>query len=177
MSLIIILLKFNNKKNMSDNLTNSFPYNAEPMEITEEMCDQNGHMNVLYYNQMLGFAFGNFYTINMGFSDEYFDSGFSSFTLEDNYRYTKECLLGEKILPRYRLHNVNKKLIHIAGVLINESGDVCALYETVLGHIDMNSRKTSEMKGDFLNNLLSIMEDNTKHPVGMELRLKIKNLT
>ena len=177
MSLIIILLKFNNKKNMSDNLTNSFPYNAEPMEITEEMCDQNGHMNVLYYNQMLGFAFGNFYTIDMGFSDEYFDSGFSSFTLEDNYRYTKECLLGEKILPRYRLHNVNKKLIHIAGVLINESGDVCALYETVLGHIDMNSRKTSEMEGDFLNNLLSIMEDNTKHAVGMELRLKIKNLT
>ena len=161
---------------MSDNLTNSFPYNAEPMEITEEMCDQNGHMNVLYYNQMLGFAFGNFYTIDMGFSDEYFDSGFSSFTLEDNYRYTKECLLGEKILPRYRLHNVNKKLIHIAGVLINESGDVCALYETVLGHIDMNSRKTSEMEGDFLNNLLSIMEDNTKHPVGMELRLKIKDL-
>ena len=177
MSLIIILLKFNNKKNMSDNLINSFPYKAEPMEITEEMCDQNGHMNVLYYNQMLGFAFGNFYTIDMGFSDEYFDSGFSSFTLEDNYRYTKECLLGEKILPRYRLHNVNKKLIHIAGVLINESGDVCALYETVLGHIDMNSRKTSEMKGDFLNNLLSIMEDNTKHAVGMELRLKIKDLT
>ena len=177
MSLIIILLKFNNKKNMSDNLTNSFPYNAEPMEITEEMCDQNGHMNVLYYNQMLGFAFGNFYTIDMGFSDEYFDSGFSSFTLEDNYRYTKECLLGEKILPRYRLHNVNKKLIHIAGVLINQSGDVCALYETVLGHIDMNSRKTSEMEGDFLNNLLSIMVDNTKHAVDMELRLKIKDLT
>ena len=113
----------------------------------------------------------------MGFSDEYFDSGFSSFTLEDNYRYTKECLLGEKILPRYRLHNVNKKLIHIAGVLINESGDVCALYETILGHIDMNSRKTSEMEDNFLNNLLSIMKDSTKHPVDMELRLKIKDLT
>jgi acyl-CoA thioester hydrolase len=161
---------------MSDNLKNSFPYNAKTVEITEEMCDLNGHMNVLYYNQMLGFAFGNFYTIDMGFSDEYFDSGFSSFTLEDNYRYTKECLLGEKILPRYRLHNVNKKLIHIAGVLINESGDVCALYETILGHIDMNSRKTSEMEDNFLNNLLSIMKDNTKHPVDMELRLKIKDL-
>ena len=97
--------------------------------------------------------------------------------IRDSYRYTKECLLGEKILPRYRLHNVNKKLIHIAGVLINQSGDVCALYETVLGHIDMNSRKTSEMEGDFLNNLLSIMVDNTKHAVDMELRLKIKDLT
>ena len=162
---------------MSENLQNSFPYQADLVEITEEMCDLNGHMNVLYYNQMLGFAFGDFYSVDMGFSDEYFDSGFSSFTLEDNYKYMKECLLGEKLLPRYRLHNVNKKLLHIAGVLINESGDVCALYETVLGHIDMNSRKTSEMKDDFLNNLLSIMKDNTKHPVDMELRLKIKDLT
>jgi hypothetical protein len=41
----------------------------------------------------------------------------------------------------------------------------------------MKSRKTSEMEGDFLNNLLSIMQDNTKHPVDMELRLKIKDLT
>ena len=162
---------------MSENLQNSFPYQADLVEITEEMCDLNGHMNVLYYNQMLGFAFGDFYSVDMGFSDEYFDSGFSSFTLEDNYKYMKECLLGEKLLPRYRLHNVNKKLLHIAGVLINESGDVCALYETVLGHIDMNSRKTSEMKDNFLNNLLSIMKDNTKHPVDMELRLKIKDLT
>ena len=72
--------------------------------------------------------------------------------------------------------NVNKKLIHIAGVLINENGDVCALYETILGHIDMNSRKTSEMEGVFLNNLLSIMQDNTKYPIGMDLRLKIKDL-
>ena len=162
---------------MSDNLKKTFPYNAESIKITEEMCDLNGHMNVLYYNQLLGFAFGNFYSIDMGFSDEYFDLGFSSFTLEDNYRYMKECLLGEKILPRYRLHNVNKKLIHIAGVLTNESGDVCALYETVLGHIDMKSRKTSEMQNDFLNNLLLIMKDNTKHPINMELRLKIKDLT
>ncbi|MDB4059547.1 thioesterase family protein [Gammaproteobacteria bacterium] len=162
---------------MSENLQNSFPYQADLVEITEEMCDLNGHMNVLYYNQMLGFAFGDFYSLDMGFSDEYFDSGFSSFTLEDNYKYMKECLLGEKLLPRYRLHNVNKKLLHIAGVLINESGDVCALYETVLGHIDMNSRKTSEMEDGFLNNLFSIMKDNTKHPVDMELRLKIKDLT
>ena len=52
---------------MSENLQNSFPYQADLVEITEEMCDLNGHMNVLYYNQMLGFAFGDFYSLDMGF--------------------------------------------------------------------------------------------------------------
>ena len=160
---------------MSKQIDNVFPYSAEPVEITEKMCDLNGHMNVLYYNEILGFAFGNFYSIDMGFSDEYFDAGFSSFTLEDNYKYLKECLLGEKITPKYRLHNVNKKLIHIAGILLNENEEVCALYETILGHIDMNTRKTSEMKGDFFDNMYDLMKSN-KVDIDIELRLKIKDL-
>ena len=160
---------------MSKQIDNVFPYSAEPVEITEKMCDLNGHMNVLYYNEILGFAFGNFYSIDMGFSDEYFDAGFSSFTLEDNYKYLKECLLGEKITPKYRLHNVNKKLIHIAGILVNENEEVCALYETILGHIDMNTRKTSEMKGDFFDNIYDLMKSN-KVDINIELRLKIKDL-
>ncbi len=160
---------------MSKQIDNVFPYSAEPVEITEKMCDLNGHMNVLYYNEILGFAFGNFYSIDMGFSDEYFDAGFSSFTLEDNYKYLKECLLGEKITPKYRLHNVNKKLIHIAGILVNENEEVCALYETILGHIDMNTRKTSEMKGDFFDNIYDLMNSN-KVDIDIELRLKIKDL-
>lgn len=160
---------------MSKQIDNVFPYSAEPVEITEKMCDLNGHMNVLYYNEILGFAFGNFYSIDMGFSDEYFDAGFSSFTLEDNYKYLKECLLGEKITPKYRLHNVNKKLIHIAGILVNENEEVCALYETILGHIDMNTRKTSEMKGDFFDNIYDLMKSN-KVDIDIELRLKIKDL-
>ena len=160
---------------MSKQIDNVFPYSAKPVEITEKMCDLNGHMNVLYYNEILGFAFGNFYSIDMGFSDEYFDAGFSSFTLEDNYKYLKECLLGEKITPKYRLHNVNKKLIHIAGILVNENEEVCALYETILGHIDMNTRKTSEMKGDFFDNIYDLMNSN-KVDIDIELRLKIKDL-
>lgn len=160
---------------MSKQIDNVFPYSAEPVEITEKMCDLNGHMNVLYYNEILGFAFGNFYSIDMGFSDEYFDAGFSSFTLEDNYKYLKECLLGEKITPKYRLHNVNKKLIHIAGILVNENEEVCALYETILGHIDMNTRKTSEMKGNFFDNIYDLMKSN-KVDIDIELRLKIKDL-
>ena len=77
------------------------------------MCDQNGHMNVLYYSQIFGESIEDFYAKKLGFSQEYFDSGFSSFTLEDNIKYINECLMGDIIVSRYRLHRVNKKLIHL----------------------------------------------------------------
>ena len=112
----------------------------------------------------------------MGFTDKYFEIGFSTVTLEDNYRYIKECLLGEKLVPRYRLHNVNKKLLHVVAVLENESRDICAFYETILGHIDMNSRKTSEMQEDFLSNLIALMQESSNIKIEMDLRLKIKDL-
>tara|TARA_B100000900_G_scaffold413327_1_gene437090 strand:- start:308 stop:796 length:489 start_codon:yes stop_codon:yes gene_type:complete len=161
---------------MKISLENSFPGKTNSVEITEEMCDLNGHMNVLYYNQILSFGIDEFYSVEMGFTDQYFKSGYSTFTLEDNYRYLKECLLGEKVTPRYRLHKVNKKLMHIVAILVNESDEMCALYETVLGHIDMNSRKTSEMNEIFLKNLIMLMENNSKYKIDLDLRLNIKDL-
>ena len=161
---------------MMINLDYGFPFKADPVEVTQEMCDLNGHMNVLYYNQILSFGIDKFYSVEMGFTDKYFEIGFSTFTLEDNYRYIKECLLGEKLVPRYRLHNVNKKLLHVVAVLENEAGDICAFYETILGHIDMNSRKTSEMEEDFLSNLISLMQESSNIKIDMDLRLKIKDL-
>ena len=61
--LIIILLKFYIKKIMKISLENSFPGKTNSVEITEEMCDLNGHMNVLYYNQILSFGIDEFYSV------------------------------------------------------------------------------------------------------------------
>ena len=56
--------------------------------FTEEMCDFNGHMNVNFIKEVFeqGWEFTN---QEFGFNDEYLESGFSSFTLEDNYRFKK----------------------------------------------------------------------------------------
>ena len=43
--------------------------------------------------------------------EDYIAKGFSSFTAEQNIRYLKECLKGEKLTPRFRMLNVNKKSI------------------------------------------------------------------
>lgn len=157
-------------------IKSAFPHTSQPIRITQDMCDQNGHMNVLYYSKIFGESIDDFYIAELGFSKEYFDSGFSSFTLEDNIKYINECLLDEVVVSRYRLHRVNKKLIHLTGVMLNEKDQLCAIYETVLGHVDMDTRKTAEMAGAFFDNLRRIMLQHTQVDIGIPLRLQIKDL-
>ncbi len=155
-------------------IQHSFPYPSKPISITQNMCDYNGHMNVLYYSQIFGEAIEDFYVTTLGFSAEYFESGFSSFTLEDNVKYLKECFLGEVVVTRYRLHRVNEKLIHLVAVMLNEKDQLCAIYETILGHIAMDTRKIAPMKDPFFDNLRQIMQEHTQLDIDISLRLQIK---
>lgn len=156
--------------------SNTFPFTAQPAVVTDEMCDQNGHMNVQFYCQLFGEALTQFYVDDMGFSKAYFDSGFSTFTLEQNIKHVRECLVDEPLAIHYRLHNINKKLIHIVSVIVNQQKQLCAVYETVLGHVDMATRKTAEMDGEFFDNLRAIHQQHTASAIDVPLRLEIKSL-
>ena len=68
-----------------------FPYHGEKILVTQEMCDHNGHMNTGSYTRCFDGCWGQMYT-DMGFDDEYFNNGYSSFTLEENLKYFKEFL-------------------------------------------------------------------------------------
>ena len=163
---------FNNKLIMK----NLFPYVGKPVVVTEEMCDFNGHMNVNFIKEVFeqGWEFTN---QEFGFNDEYLESGFSSFTLEDNYRFKKEFLLGDQVFPAFRLYNVNEKLFHMIGALFDKDGIISAMYETVEGHIDMNQRKIAPMDSERLAKVLAIKkEHDLTGPVPYDIRLKIKDL-
>jgi len=169
----------NNLKPMASHFmafTDTFPFSAQSAVVTDGMCDQNGHMNVQFYSQLFGQALTQFYVDDMGFSKAYFDSGFSTFTLEQNIKYVRECLIDEPLAIYYRLHNLNKKLIHLVSVIVNQQEQLCAIYETVLGHIDMGTRKTTEMDGEFFHNLRAIHQQHTVSVIDVPLRLGIKSL-
>jgi acyl-CoA thioesterase FadM len=117
------------------------------------------------------------YIEKLGFDDEYLQSGFSTFTLEDSIRYLKEFKLNDPIHPSFYLINVNKKLLHFVGVLQNKEGELAAIFETVLGHINLSARKVTEFDDKRLNDLLAYKELNTiNEQLPFELRLKIKDL-
>ena len=154
-------------------MKNKFPYPGKPAVVTKEMCDMNGHMNVVYYYHIFS-EYTDLYH-DMGFSHDYFAKGFSSFTLETNLSYLKEIKEGEECYPHYRIINVNPKLIHYGGILLTEEGAVSATYETVEVHVDMATRKSSKMPEWLLDNLNIMKEEHSEAgDVGFELRLKIK---
>ena len=76
-----------------------YPYIGETIQVTQDMCDLNGHMNVVFYVHIFEHGSLNFYH-DLGFSSEYFSEGFSNFTLEMNVKYIKE------------LYETNRKLSH-----------------------------------------------------------------
>ena len=153
------------------------PYLANQITVTTDMCDHNDHMNVNYYYKMFDEVYSKLYFEELDFSPEYVSSGFSTFTLEDNIRYLKEFRLGDKIYPSFLLNNANEKMLHFVGILLNENNELAAIFETVLGHINLNERKMVPFSDDRLKNILEYKE-RTKLDQGLpfELKLKIRDL-
>ena len=89
-------------------MKNIFPTEGASVIVSDDMCDMNGHMNVRFYQTIPMDYDDNFYNSLVG--KDYIDTGFSFFTAEQNIRYLKECLKGEKLTPRFRMLNANKKL-------------------------------------------------------------------
>ena len=153
------------------------PYLANQITVTTDMCDHNDHMNVNYYYKMFDEVYSKLYFEELDFSPEYVASGFSTFTLEDNIRYLKEFRLGDNIYPSFLLNNANEKMLHFVGILLNENNELAAIFETVLGHINLNERKMVPFSDDRLKNILQYKE-RTKldQDLPFELKLKIRDL-
>ena len=155
-------------------MKDKFPIKGTSAVVTRDMCDLNNHMNVVYYQHIFEDGCLGFFH-DMGFSEEYFNEGYSSFTLETDIRYLKELLEGEKGYPYFRLVNINPKLIHYAGIILDESGEVSAFSENILAHVDMSIRKTSVMPDKIYSPLEIMLEEhNQTGDIGFDLRLSIK---
>ena len=155
----------------------ALPYKSDIKIVSKEMCDHNGHMNVNYYYQLFDSVYTAMYHEDLGFDDAYLASGFSTFTLEDSIRYLKEFKLGDKVYPSFYLYNVNKKLLHFVGILQNEDGELSAIFETVLAHMNLNARRVTEFSDQKLNQLIKYCSSNKlTRDLPFNLKLKIKDL-
>jgi len=154
-----------------------FPYVGQTVTVSEEMCDFNGHMNVNHIKKV--FEQGWEFSCNdFGLDEQYFEEGFSTFTLEDCYRFRKEFLANQEIFPRFRLFNANEKLFHMLGALFDSQGNLCTTWENVEGHIDMNTRKIAPFREDKLQKIMQIKSAHDSFgAIPYELRLKIKDMT
>ena len=141
------------------------------------MCDHNGHMNVNYYYQLFDSTYTSFYINELGFGEEYLKSGFSTFTLEDSIRYLDEFTLGEEVYPSFTLYKANKKLLHFVGILQNKDSEIAAIFETVLGHIDLNKRKIVDFSNEKNEHIQKVyIEQKQEREIPFEVKLHIKDI-
>ena len=153
------------------------PYNPDSVIVTKEMCDHNGHMNVNYYYQLFDSTYTSFYIDELGFDEAYMERGFSTFTLEDSIRYLKEFRLNDIVYPSFQLYKANKKLLHFIGILQNKDDEVAAIFETVLGHIDLNKRKIVNFSNQMIENLLKVSSEQRKiSELPFKVKLHIKDI-
>jgi len=151
-----------------------FPSEGASVIVSDDMCDMNGHMNVRHYQTISMDYDGTFYT-SLGFGEDYVARGFSSFTVEQNIRYLKECLQGEILTPRFRMLNVNRKLHHFVCAICKESYEVAALVETVEIHIDMSVRKSAEISDEIFETMVRMLKEHElsgDYPFEKKLRIK-----
>tara|TARA_B100000530_G_C15894849_1_gene462952 strand:+ start:517 stop:987 length:471 start_codon:yes stop_codon:yes gene_type:complete len=154
----------------------SLPYVHDLIKVTQEMCDHNGHMNVNYYYQLFDSTYTSFYINELGFGDEYLKSGFSTFTLEDNIRYLKEFTLDDEVYPSFILYKANKKLLHFVGILQNKDSELAAIFETILGHIDLNKRKIVDFPNEKYKAIQKVYLDQKENrEIPFEVKLHIKD--
>jgi len=153
------------------------PYVHDVIKVTQEMCDHNGHMNVNYYYQLFDSTYTSFYINELGFGEEYLKSGYSTFTLEDSIRYLNEFRLDEEVYPSFVLYKANKKLLHFVGILQNKDEEIAAIFETVLGHIDLNKRKIVNFPNDKNEHIQNVyLTQKQIREIPFEIKLHIKDI-
>ena len=153
------------------------PYIHDVIKVTQEMCDHNGHMNVNYYYQLFDSTYTSFYINELGFGEDYLKSGFSTFTLEDSIRYLNEFRLDEEVYPSFVLYKANKKLLHFVGILQNKDEEIAAIFETVLGHIDLNKRKIVNFPNDKNEHIQNVyLTQKQIREIPFEIKLHIKDI-
>ena len=152
-------------------------YIHDSITVTESMCDHNGHMNVNHYYKLFDSTYTSFYINELGFDEDYIKSGFSTFTLEDSIRYLNEFTLDEKVYPSFILYKANKKLLHFIGILQNEDAELAAIFETVLGHIDLQKRKIVNFSDDKIQHTQDICQKQKEGTdISFEIKLAIKDI-
>ncbi len=138
--------------------------------VIEDWIDYNGHLNMAFYNVIFDHGLDYLYDY-LGIGKEYAESGIGScFTLEAHVHYLNELSLGDKVGVRVQLINYDSKRIHIFEEMYNlDEGYLAATSEQIGMHVDMETRKSSELPLSVQDMLKELMEQHSELPIPEQL--------
>jgi carnitine 3-dehydrogenase len=122
--------------------------------VPQSWTDYNGHMNEAHYVEASAQATDRFMEM-IGCDADYVAAGNSYFTVENHVQFLDELNAGDILTITTQLVNGSGKKLHLFHYLENEGGSVCARVETLLLHVDLATRRTSEPSGEVAANIAS----------------------
>jgi carnitine 3-dehydrogenase len=148
-------------------LPEPMPINDLPVtgdrQIPQSWTDYNGHMNEAHYVEVSSQASDCFMEL-VGADANYIASGGSYFTVETHVCYLHEISAGDHIRVTTQLIKGEGKKLHLFHRLINDAGAVAATIETMLLHVDLKTRRTSEPGGVVATNLVEMAKRHASLP-------------
>ncbi|MEE4012079.1 carnitine 3-dehydrogenase [Roseibium sp. FZY0029] len=111
-------------------------------QIPQSWTDYNGHMNEAHYLEAGAAATDRFMEL-IGANADYITSGKSYFTVENHLRYLDELLAGERLIVTTQVLQGEGKKMQLFHFLKNADGKLAATMETLLLHVDLNTRASS----------------------------------
>ena len=112
--------------------------------------DVNGHMNVRHYLELCATGTSILCYDQVGIDDDYRSRRrMGVFTAEHHLSYFSELHLGEELSVHARVLERSDKVVHMLGLLVDETHDRLAnTLEVTLVHVDMDSRKAVALPED-----------------------------
>lgn len=117
--------------------------------VHQDWIDMNGHMNIRHYLDLGGMATDQVCR-SMGIDDEYRAARrMGVFTAEQHLTYLQEMHLGTPITVHVRLLERSSKVGHMVALIMDRERDrLACIFETVLVHVSMDTRKGLEFPED-----------------------------
>lgn len=114
-------------------------------EVHQDWIDRNGHMNIRHYLDLGGLSTDQIVR-ELGIDDEYrADRRMGVFTAKQHLTYLQEMHLGTPITAPVRILERSSKVCHLVALIMDREKDLLAcIFETVLVHVDLDSRRGVE---------------------------------
>ena len=118
-------------------------------EVSPDWIDANGHMNIRHYLDLGGSATDQVCQA-MGINDVYRGQRrMGVFTAEQHLTYLQEMHRGTSISVHVRTLERSTKVGHMLALIMDRDKDrLACIFETVLVHIDMDTRRGVEFPED-----------------------------
>lgn len=117
--------------------------------VEEEWIDRNGHMNIRHYLDIGALATDQVVRA-AGIDDDYrADRRMGVFTAEQHLTYLREMRLGTPYSAHVRILDRSAKACHLVALIMDRTHDrLACLFETVLVHVDLQSRSSTAFPED-----------------------------